>query len=76
IARMIGHITYLSDDVMNEKFGRSLRSSDAQDPAAAAELAYRYSTQEVEFQIESYLRYQGDKFSEYFDANTYLLITR
>ena len=76
IARMIGHITYLSDDVMNEKFGRSLRSSDADDPAAAAELAYRYSTQEVEFQIESYLRYQGDKFSEYFDANTYLLITR
>ncbi len=76
VARMIGHITYLSDDVMNEKFGRSLRSSDAQDPAASAELAYRYSTQEVEFQIESYLRYQGDKFSEYFDANTYLLITR
>ncbi|MDP3834839.1 MAG: homoserine O-acetyltransferase, partial [Hydrogenophaga sp.] len=76
IARMIGHITYLSDDVMNEKFGRSLRSSDAEDPTAAAELAYRYSTQEVEFQIESYLRYQGDKFSEYFDANTYLLITR
>jgi len=76
IARMIGHITYLSDDVMNEKFGRSLRPSDDSDPAAAAELAYRYSTQDVEFQIESYLRYQGDKFSEYFDANTYLLITR
>lgn len=76
IARMIGHITYLSDDVMNEKFGRSLRSSNTQDPAAIAELAYRYSTQDVEFQIESYLRYQGDKFSEYFDANTYLLITR
>jgi len=62
---MIGHITYLSDDSMEEKFGRSLR---------AAELAY--STQAIEFQIESYLRYQGDKFSEYFDANTYLLITR
>ena len=76
IARMIGHITYLSDDVMNEKFGRSLRSIDPGNPAAAAEQAYRYSTQEVEFQIESYLRYQGDKFSEYFDANTYLLITR
>ncbi len=69
IARMIGHITYLSDDVMNEKFGRSLRD-------AAVGAAYRYSTQEIEFQIESYLRYQGDKFSEYFDANTYLLITR
>ena len=65
VARMIGHITYLSDDSMEAKFGRELR---------AAELAY--STQAIEFQIESYLRYQGDKFSEYFDANTYLLITR
>ncbi|MBL0945864.1 MAG: homoserine O-acetyltransferase [Hydrogenophaga sp.] len=76
IARMIGHITYLSDDVMNEKFGRTLRAADGADPAAVAELAYRYSTTDVEFQIESYLRYQGDKFSEHFDANTYLLITR
>ena len=76
IARMIGHITYLSDDVMNEKFGRSLRPAQGESPAVAAELAYRYTTQDVEFQIESYLRYQGDKFSEYFDANTYLLITR
>jgi homoserine O-acetyltransferase len=66
IARMIGHITYLSDDVMNEKFGRQLREG----------LDLRYTTHDVEFQIESYLRYQGDKFSEYFDANTYLLITR
>jgi len=66
IARMIGHITYLSDDVMNEKFGRQLREG----------VDLRYSTQDIEFQIESYLRYQGDKFSEYFDANTYLLITR
>jgi len=66
IARMIGHITYLSDDVMNEKFGRQLREG----------LTLKYSTQDIEFQIESYLRYQGDKFSEYFDANTYLLITR
>ena len=72
IARMIGHITYLSDDVMNEKFGRKLR-----DAATRGSLDnYLYSTQEVEFQIESYLRYQGDKFAEYFDANTYLLITR
>jgi homoserine O-acetyltransferase/O-succinyltransferase len=66
IARMVGHITYLSDDVMNEKFGRQLREG----------VDLKYSTQEVEFQIESYLRYQGDKFAEYFDANTYLLITR
>ncbi len=73
IARMIGHITYLSDDVMNEKFGRELRSAVEGEPAGTG---YRYSTQDVEFQIESYLRYQGDKFSEYFDANTYLLITR
>ncbi|WP_041389063.1 homoserine O-succinyltransferase MetX [Polaromonas sp. JS666] len=71
IARMIGHITYLSDDVMNEKFGRKLR-----DAIGSHASGYRFSTQEVEFQIESYLRYQGDKFSEYFDANTYLLITR
>ena len=73
IARMIGHITYLSDDVMNAKFGRQLRHA-VQD--AVANTDYRYSTQEVEFQIESYLRYQGDKFADYFDANTYLLITR
>ncbi|WP_291924572.1 homoserine O-acetyltransferase [Limnohabitans sp.] len=71
IARMIGHITYLSDDVMNEKFGRELRAAVTHNATG-----YKYSTQEVEFQIESYLRYQGDKFSEYFDANTYLLITR
>ena len=73
IARMIGHITYLSDDVMNAKFGRQLRNA-VQDAVASTD--YRYSTQEVEFQIESYLRYQGDKFADYFDANTYLLITR
>ncbi len=71
IARMVGHITYLSDDVMNEKFGRELR-----EPQVGSATGYKYSTQDVEFQIESYLRYQGDKFSEYFDANTYLLITR
>ena len=71
IARMIGHITYLSDDVMNEKFGRQLREAVAGNGSG-----YRFSTQDVEFQIESYLRYQGEKFSEYFDANTYLLITR
>jgi homoserine O-acetyltransferase len=75
IARMIGHITYLSDDVMNEKFGRQLKRAATALADGDAE-AYKYSTQEVEFQIESYLRYQGDKFAEYFDANTYLLITR
>jgi homoserine O-acetyltransferase/O-succinyltransferase len=65
VARMIGHITYLSDDAMEAKFGRELTNG-----------LLNYSTQEIEFEIESYLRYQGDKFSEYFDANTYLLITR
>ena len=64
VARMIGHITYLSDDEMGSKFGRELKSG---------EYEFGYG---VEFEIESYLRYQGDKFSEYFDANTYLLITR
>ena len=75
IARMIGHITYLSDDVMNEKFGRQLRSLADAEPDVER-LGYLFSTQDIEFQIESYLRYQGDKFAEYFDANTYLLITR
>ena len=65
VARMIGHITYLSDDAMEAKFGRDMQAA-----------APGYSTQEIEFQIEGYLRHQGDKFSEYFDANTYLLITR
>ena len=64
VARMIGHITYLSDDDLAEKFGRDLRGTDYQ---------FGYG---VDFEIESYLRYQGDKFSEYFDANTYLLITK
>ena len=74
IARMIGHITYLSDDVMNEKFGRQRRRLKTE--ASGVDTPYRYTTQDIEFEIESYLRYQGDKFSEYFDANTYLLITR
>lgn len=64
VARMIGHITYLSDDDMAEKFGRELKNDD-----------YQFGL-EVDFEIESYLRYQGDKFSAYFDANTYLLITK
>jgi len=64
VARMVGHITYLSNDDMAEKFGRDLKSDDYQ---------FGYG---VDFEIESYLRYQGDKFSTYFDANTYLLITK
>jgi len=78
IARMIGHITYLSDDVMNEKFGRRLRqlANDVTQASTGPERDFQFSTQAVEFEIESYLRYQGDKFAEYFDANTYLLITR
>jgi homoserine O-acetyltransferase len=64
LARMLGHITYLSDDAMAEKFGRVLRTG-----------AIKFNF-DVEFEIESYLRYQGDKFSEYFDANTYLRITK
>jgi homoserine O-acetyltransferase len=68
VARMVGHITYLSNDDMAEKFGRKLRN-------AAEGNAYAFDFG-VDFEIESYLRYQGDKFSEYFDANTYLLITK
>jgi len=64
LARMIGHITYLSDDAMAEKFGRMLRTGS---------LKFNF---DVEFEIESYLRHQGDKFSDYFDANTYLRITK
>ncbi|MCG1048170.1 MULTISPECIES: homoserine O-succinyltransferase MetX [Mycetohabitans] len=69
VARMIGHITYLSDDDMATKFGRALRRADG------ALDAYNFNF-DVEFEVESYLRYQGDKFADYFDANTYLLITR
>ena len=68
VARMVGHITYLSDDDMAEKFGRKLRN-------AAENNDYKFDFG-IDFEIESYLRYQGDKFSEYFDANTYLLITK
>jgi homoserine O-acetyltransferase len=64
IARMIGHITYLSGDAMAEKFGRLLRRGA---------LGFDFGT---DFEIESYLRYQGEKFSSYFDANTYLRITK
>ncbi|MBD3776010.1 MAG: homoserine O-acetyltransferase [Thiotrichales bacterium] len=66
LARMLGHLTYLSDDMMGNKFGRELREG---------KLQYNY---EVEFQVESYLRYQGEKFAtkQNFDANTYLLMTK
>ena len=63
-ARMVGHITYLSDDSMDRKFGRRLRHGKP---------VYSY---DVEFEVESYLRYQGEKFAGFFDANTYLLTTK
>ena len=63
VARMVGHITYISDEQMAQKFGRQLRAG----------LKFSF---EPEFQIESYLRYQADKFAEYYDANTYLRITK
>ena len=64
LARMLGHVTYLSDDGMGERFGRELKSGDIG------------LAQDVQFQVESYLRYQGASFSNRFDANTYLLMTR
>lgn len=64
VARMVGHITYLSDDEMASKFGRQLKHGRP---------GYSFDT---EFEIESYLRHQGNKFAEYFDANTYLRITK
>jgi homoserine O-acetyltransferase len=64
LARMLGHITYLSDDALDEKFGRELRDG---------EIKFGY---EAEFQIESYLRYQGRTFVDRFDANSYLLLTK
>ncbi|WP_020406017.1 homoserine O-succinyltransferase MetX [Hahella ganghwensis] len=65
LARMVGHITYLSDASMGEKFGRDLRNQ-----------AFNFGLLDVEFEIESYLHYQGERFSKNFDANTYLLMTR
>lgn len=64
LARMVGHITYLTEEAMKSKFGRDLKSG---------RFMYGY---DVEFQVESYLRYQGERFSENFDANTYLLMTK
>ncbi|WP_068824926.1 homoserine O-succinyltransferase MetX [Pseudomonas sp. BMS12] len=65
LARMVGHITYLSDDAMGEKFGRELKTDKL-----------NYDFHSVEFQVESYLRYQGEEFSGRFDANTYVLMTK
>ncbi|WP_423234222.1 homoserine O-succinyltransferase MetX [Amphibiibacter pelophylacis] len=77
VARMIGHITYLSDDSMEARFGRTTRrDSLARKAGGAGDTSYGYTTQDIEFEVESYLRHQGEKFSGYFDANTYLLITR
>jgi len=64
LARMVAHITYLSDSQMAEKFGRQLRHGE-----------HKFSY-DVDFEIESYLRYQGNKFATYFDANTYLMTTK
>jgi homoserine O-acetyltransferase len=64
LARMLGHITYLSEDLLGEKFGREIKGDD---------YGFNY---DVEFEIESYLRYQGDKFAQVFDANTYLIMTK
>ncbi len=64
LARMLGHITYLSEDLLGEKFGRDIKGND---------YGFNY---DVEFEIESYLRYQGDKFALTFDANTYLIMTK
>ncbi len=64
LARMLGHITYLSDDALKDKFGRNLRDG---------EIKFNYDT---EFEIENYLHYQGKKFVGFFDANTYLLMTK
>ena len=64
LARMIGHVTYLSDDGMGSKFGREVKSGDFD------------AGDDVEFQVESYLNYQGRAFTQYFDANTYLLMTK
>ena len=66
LARMIGHVTYLSDELMGQKFGRDLKAGDL----------LQGKTDPIEFQIESYLNYQGDKFSDFFDANSYILITK
>ena len=64
VARMIGHVTYLSDDGLRDKFGREIKSGDIA------------TANDVQFQVESYLHHQGRSFSQYFDANTYLLMTR
>src|SRR5690606_23647703 len=64
LARMVGHITYLSDEAMKQKFGRDLRSGQ-----------FKYGF-DVEFQVESYLKHQGEQFSKFFDANTYLIMTK
>jgi len=66
VARMVGHVTYLSDAAMREKFGRGLQDRDA----------YSYTLSEADFQVESYLRYQADAFAKRFDANAYLYISR
>ena len=72
VARMVGHITYLSAQALDEKFGRRLQSS----PGQAAPDDIRYTITEAEFQVESYLRHQAESFVKRFDANTYLYTSR
>ncbi|EPR44797.1 Homoserine O-acetyltransferase [Desulfovibrio sp. X2] len=68
VARMIGHVTYLSDAAMRRKFGRNLQDR--------CELSYSFAPEVPEFQVESYLRHQGKKFVERFDANSFLYLTK
>jgi homoserine O-acetyltransferase/O-succinyltransferase len=74
LARMVGHITYLSDAMLREKFGKSASSGNFGRDLRTGKLSFGF--EEVDFQVQSYLQYKGESFSKNFDANTYLLITK